>query len=311
MGEYIIEENDSNRRIDRLLRKFLKFAPLPLIYSSIRKGLVKLNGKKTRAEKKTSLGDVLYLDESLELLKKKDKVPTLQKHNLDVILRTDALLFLNKERGLVTHGKGSIDEKVKEAFDGDNGLSFSIGALHRLDRDTTGVLSFSQSLKGASCFSDALLRGDIERYYIGVNEGKIKEGLWKLPSKDFDRCEKLEMTYATLLEYSKKENLSLSFYKLITGKKHQIRRGAGHFSTPLLCDAVYGSKRKDYPTYFLHSLCLHFLKSIFDDLPSFIIAPIPNDFLKIIKMYFPKTNKQLSECGIEDIVKLQMKNIFN
>lgn len=311
MGEYIIEENDSDRRIDRLLRKFLDYAPLPLIYSSIRKGLVKLNGKKTRAEKRTSLGDVLYLDESLELLKKKDKVFNFQKHNLDVILRTESLLFLNKERGFITHGKGSIDEKVKESFTADSSLSFSIGALHRLDKDTTGVLTFSQSLKGASCFSNALLRGDIERYYIGVNEGKIKEGLWKLPSMNFDRCKKLEITYAILLEYSKKENLSLSFYKLITGKKHQIRRGAGSFSTPLLCDVVYGSKRKDYPTFFLHSICLHFVKPIFDDVPSFIVAPIPSDFLRIIKMYFPKANKQLSEYGIEDVVKLQIKNICN
>lgn len=309
MGEYIIEENDAERRVDRILRRLLINAPLPLIYSSIRKGFVKLNGKKTKAEKKTSLGDVLYLDESLELLKKNGKTKVFQKHNLDVILKTNDLLFINKERGCITHGKDSVDEKVKEEFSVDGGLSFSVGALHRLDKNTTGVLTFSQSLKGASHFSKALLEGDIQRYYIGVNEGKIKEGLWKLPLKNFENDGKFEITYSALKEYSKKENLSLNFYKLITGKKHQIRRGAEYFATPLFCDVDYGSKRRDYPTYFLHFLCLHFTKTIFDDVPNFVIASIPNDFYKIIRIYFPKTHEDLKMLGTENLAKMWMKNM--
>ena len=309
MAEYIIEENDSDRRVDRVIRTFLKSAPLPLIYSSIRKGLVKLNGKKTKPEKKTSLGDVLYIDQSLELLKKNCEVNSSQENNLDVILKTEDLLFINKEKGCITHGKNSVDEKVKKSFNKNSSLSFSVGALHRLDKNTTGVLTFSQSLKGATLFSKAILQGEIERYYIGVNEGKIKEGFWKLPPQKLD--EKLEITYVTLKEYSKKENLSLSFYKLVTGKKHQIRRGAKHFLTPLFCDSVYGSKRKDYPEYFLHSVCLHFLKPIFDDVPLFIIATIPSDFLNLIQTYFPKTNKSFNENGFENVLKTWIKNLFN
>ena len=303
MAEYTIEENDSNRRVDRVLRSFLKESPLPLIYSSIRKGLVKLNGKKTKAEARTSLGDILYVDDSLELFKKKEKSEHSEREKFDIILKTDDLLFLNKGKGIITHGKGSIDEKVKKSFIVESSLSFSIGALHRLDKNTTGVLTFSQSLKGASLFSSAILDGNINRYYIGVNEGRVKEGFWKVPSEDFENDGKFEMTHVSILEYSKKENLSLSFYKLLTGKKHQIRKGSKHFLTPLFCDYFYGSKRKDYPSYFLHSICLHFEKIIFDDIPSFVIAPIPNDFCKIIKLYFPKTNKSLNENGVEKIAK--------
>ncbi|MGP1438549.1 MAG: pseudouridine synthase [Treponema sp.] len=306
MSEYTIEENDSGRRIDRLVRKFLVNAPLPLVYSSIRKGLIKLNGKKTKAEKKTSLGDVLYIDESLESLKKEERAHSFQKHNLNVILRTHHLLFINKEIGVVTHGKNSVDEKVKQYFTKDKSLSFSIGALHRLDKNTTGVLTFSQSLKGATSFSDALMNGEIERYYIGVNEGKIKEGIWKMQMNN-----KLEITHSLLLEYSKKENLSLSFYKLITGKKHQIRRASQYFASPLFCDGMYGSKHKDYPAYFLHSLCLQFIKPIFDDVPELVIASPPNEFSKLIKKHFPNTNKRLTEKPIEFVVSEWIKSIFN
>ena len=257
MAEHIIGENDSNRRVDRLLRHFIGNVPLSLIYSSIRKGLVKLNGKKTKAENKTSLGDVLYIDESLEALKK-DKIQVLKKHNLNVILKTEDLLFLNKEKGNITHGKDSIDEKVKESSFHNSSLSFTVGALHRLDKNTTGVLTFSQSLKGATLFSKNLLEGNIERYYIGVNEGKLKSGFWKLSSNKFDERNKISV---------------------------------------------------DNPTYFLHSICLHFIKPIFEDVPSFILASFPNDFLNVIKMYFPKSNKDLSKNGIESITKIWIKNI--
>ena len=307
MGEYIIEENDSERRVDRVVRRFLVNAPLPLVYSSIRKGFIKLNGKKTKAENKTSLGDVLYIDESLEVLKKEEKLKTFQKPNIDVILKTNNLLFINKKRGDITHGKNSIDEKVKKYFGVEPSLSFSIGALHRLDKQTTGVLTFSQSLKGASLFSKALTSGKVARYYIGINEGKIKEGIWKLPSKHSVNEEKLEITHSFLLEYSKKENLSLSFYKLITGKKHQIRRSSEYFGTPLFCDTSYGSKQKNYPTYFLHSLCLHFSLSFFDDVPSFIVAPIPTDFLNIVKTCFPKIKNTLDDEQLENTVKEWIK----
>ena len=302
MLEYVIEENDSGRRIDRLLRRFLPCAPLSLIYSSIRKGLVRLNGKKVKAENKTSLGDVLYLAESLESFKK-EKITGYQKLHLNIILKTRDLLFINKKAGEITHGKGSVDEKVKKSFRIDSSLSFSVGALHRLDKETTGVLSFSQSLKGASLFSKALIDGQIERYYIGINEGRIKEGLLKLSSRDSKGEEKLELTHSVLLEYSKKDELSLSFYCLITGRKHQIRRASQYFNTPLFCDDTYGSKRKDHPTYFLHSICLHFLKPIFNDVPSFVVASIPTDFYNIIKMCFPLIHKKLKSDSLENVLR--------
>ena len=311
MGEYRIEENDSGRRIDRILKNFLKVAPLSLIYSSIRKGLVKLNGKKTKAESKAFLGDVLYIAESLELLKKKETPNNFSKNDLDVILKTKDLLFINKRRGDLTHGGGSIDEKVKKTFRASESLSFSIGTLHRLDKDTTGVLTFSQSLKGAIEFSKALQEGCVDRYYIGINEGKIREGLWKLPIEKGEKIKKTETTNVVLLEYSKKDDLSFSFYKLITGKKHQIRHGALQFGTPLLCDRSYGSKRKDYSSYFLHSICLKMTKQIFYDLPSIIVASIPNDFLNAIKKYFPKRFNELSKNKTEEVLSMWLKEFFS
>jgi len=314
MVSYKIEENDSNRRLDRIVRHFLKDVPISFIYSSIRKGKIRLNGKKTEGSTITSLGDELYIDDDIFSFKRitSNKIKLQEKNlpsssvllkrknsKIDILFKNEHLLFINKEGGIATHGKGSIDDEVKEKSHHLMSLSFSVGALHRLDKDTTGVLTFSQSLKGAQFFSKAIQENKIDRYYIGINEGRVETRQWKIKN-EHKTC---EITDVFLLEYSHKANLSLCVYKLITGKKHQIRKAASYFATPLFCDARYGSKRKDYPKYFLHSFMLFFRTSLFPDIPSKIVAPLPQKFLKIINTYFPNTKKNIDNHSYDKLIK--------
>ena len=230
----------------------------------------------------------------------KNSKPHIQSINtakLKILNRTDDLIFINKPLGITTHGKDSIDEIVKREFTPSFSLSFSVGALHRLDKDTTGILTFSQSLKGATEFSKAIKMGGISRYYIGINEGYLENAIWKLPYKDNEDITKEEITKVFLLEYAKKENLSLNCYRLFTGKKHQIRKGATHFGKPLFCDTRYGSKCKKNQTYFLHSFALVFQEKLFLDLPKIIIAPLPNRFLLAIKQYFKATWQNMEKIN--------------
>ena len=309
MSEYIIEENDSNRRVDRVARRFLKNAPISFVYSSIRNGLIRLNGSKVKPNVLTTLNDVLYIDERLEECKTIESKIIKNSIELDVILKTEHLLFLNKRAGCVTHGKNSIDEIVKKKFPASNSLSFSVGALHRLDKDTSGILTFSQSLKGAKCFSKAIRNGELGRYYIGINEGYLKTATWKILNHKNSLLE-YEITKTWLIEYSKKDDLSLSLYKLVTGKKHQIRYGAKYFATPLFCDSLYGSKRHDFSIYFLHSFALSFSNPMFNDVPPVIFATLPNYFLKAIKNYFPIINEKIEKKGNLKLLKELVKKKF-
>ena len=344
MKHFTIQEDDAGRRVDRVLRHLLKkilntssinkksnhSVSLSTIYSAIRKGEVRLNGKKVKPACLTAVNDVLSIQDELLLCtsisgrSKKDRYEHSQetvrlvkarraknsKHaHIDVLHKNDHLLFINKDLGIATHGANSIDEMIKKKFEGRKSLSFSVAALHRLDKNTTGTLTFSQSLQGARLFSQAMRDGHIDRYYLGINEGCVKNGRWRLSDSRLDDCcrkKKIlgeEITDVLVIEYNKNENISLVLYKLITGKKHQIRKGATHFGCPLFCDTKYGSKRKDYCTYFLHAFALQFKQTLGFPHPMSIIAPIPKRFMKTIKKMFPKTKDVLDKIGEEVFLK--------
>ena len=231
---FYIGEDDSGRRLDRVIRKFLGKASLSLIYSAIRKGKIRVNGKKEKEAYLTQKGDEIAMDLSLfSLTGSGGKSQTNSSVSMpDVLLKTDDLLFINKRAGDIVHGEKSLCEAVSKYFPPkEKSLSFKVGALHRLDKDTSGILAFSQSLKGAQGFSKALQEGKIGKFYIGITEGRpsLNEFKSKIDGKE---C----LCLIKVLDFSKEENLSLVLFNLITGRKHQIRIQCSQFGTPLLND---------------------------------------------------------------------------
>lgn len=354
-----IAENDSGRRIDRVIRKFLKDVPLSEIYSFIRTGKIKLNGKKIKPETKTIKSDILFFEtytfekilkekknisffrnkdteefecELQESLKKRgcsgikppDKIKNINE-KIAVILKTPALLFVNKKRGQTTHGKNSLDETVKKYFPPErSSLSFTIGALHRLDKDTTGLITFSQSLEGAKLFSKALRENKIEKYYLGINQGKTKKAKWETdignPEKNNSiKTETEKQKAVTLvfpLEYNSKQNISLTLFKLITGKKHQIRKQSAFFGFPLAGDKKYGAAMilENGLSYFLHAAALFFPKNLqeAENLPPKLYAPLHNEFLEVARKNFKtclETETDISEIFSQLTVFQQAENI--
>lgn len=298
---FFICEDDSGRRLDRVVRKFLGNIPLSGIYSAIRQGKIKINGKKQKGSYLTKKDDEILIDRSLfdpvqsaddNVLKasnkKKESKPLLKP---DIILKTDDLLFINKRSGEVIHGEKSLCEAVLKYFPPkEKSLSFKAGALHRLDKDTSGILTFSQSLKGAQLFSKALRQGKISKIYLGITEGKpsLKEFRNKIDGKE---C----LSLVNVIEFSKQKNLSLVLFNLITGRKHQIRIQCAQFGTPLLNDKKHNPKQKKISpafskivsgTYFLHAYKLIFKESLLDGLPLEITAPLPDRFKIVIKSLF-------------------------
>lgn len=300
-GSYMhfeITENDCGRRIDRIARKFLKDRTLSQIYSAIRTGKIKLNGNKTASGIRTKQGDILYIDKNLINIennntKSKPEIENsrhktfavkntagtgIKYSDISIILRTQELLFVNKRRGQITHGKNSLDEAVKKYFSPEiSSLSFSAGALHRLDKDTTGILAFSQNLKGARFFSEAMKTGKIEKYYIGINEGKTENAEWVSGEGSEDGR---AVTFVKPVTYSENYNISLNIFKLVTGKKHQIRKQSAFFGFPLAGDKKYGSMKTlvKGKTYFLHAYMLRFPQNFLPEIPVRLFAAIPNDF---------------------------------
>ncbi len=198
-------KDDSDRRLDRILRRFLSEENLSSLYKSLRKGLVKVNGKKCDGNFRIKEGDTIVIADFLlgktcpkEAGGKSDDVkaesfePSYLKENKFIksitIFKNEALLILNKPYDIPVQPSSSskgaslaeIVQKDYELSHKNTSLSFRTGPLHRLDRKTTGLIAFSQNLEGAKWFSDKIKSHEIQKVYLALLEGKLTErAVWE------------------------------------------------------------------------------------------------------------------------------------
>ncbi len=312
--DFTVGENDNGRRLDRVVRKFLSDENLPQLYKALRKGLIKVNEKKQKEDYRINSDDKINIASFLINKEKKEfkkNIPPL----LDewIILRTEDLLILNKPYDLnVQKAKTdeiSLDEIVQRDYEKkhtqNKSLSFKTGPLHRLDKKTTGLIVFSQSLKGAQWFTNSLKKHEIIKTYLAIIEGKLSsENFWSdniTKAKQIDNYYTVKVNECTEnsrdsltkvipLGYGKYKNKDVTLAKFIiyTGRTHQIRSVSAYHGYPLLGDTAYGgTKINEIQDFFLHSFCLEFKENDFNITKKIICNP-QNDFAEMLTI-----------CGLE------------
>lgn len=304
--DMILGKDDSGRRLDRLIRIYLPHLPLPHLYAAIRKGLIRINGTKTTMHYKTVQGDTLTIaDFLLDRGRKEtggagqpctavrcDSTPDAplckgkKTGAFSVLMHTPDLLIVNKASGMVVHGENSLQSLLFESLPHlhcAHGLAFRMGALHRLDKDTSGIICFSQSLLGAQWFSQCLREKSIKKYYIGIVEGRMPDGTIATHEKGE------ALTHCTRLAYNRAEQLSCMLFTLVTGRKHQIRKHAQHAGHPLIGDIRYGSARSlvTHQSYVLHAWRLSFPHERLPLVPACIEAECPRPVKTLLDTLFP------------------------
>ncbi len=199
-------KDDSERRLDRILRRFLNEENLSSIYKLLRKGLVKVNGKKADGNFRVSEGDDIQIADFL-LSKTQfegensDKTASHAKQSplsKDIIIfKNESILILNKPYDIPVQPSASSNGKsLAEIVQGDyelthknTSLAFRTGPLHRLDRKTTGLIAFSQNLDGAKWFSEKIKSHEIQKVYLAILEGNLTQNaVWE------DHIQKLEVS---------------------------------------------------------------------------------------------------------------------
>lgn len=194
--------DDSGRRLDRVLRRFLSEENLSSIYKSLRKGLVKVDGKKCDGNFRVIEGSSIAIADFLlgqkESVGQSEKAESTQKtagnkirsKSLDniTLFKNDFLLILNKPYDIPVQPASSFKgESLSEIVQADykashemSSLSFKTGPLHRLDRKTSGLLAFSQNLQGAQWFSQKIKSHEIKKVYIALLKGKLSQNqVWE------------------------------------------------------------------------------------------------------------------------------------
>ncbi len=314
--EFTAGKDDDGRRFDRILRIFLTDLSLGEIYKLLRKGLIKLNNKKAKADSHVKEGDLIsiaaFLLEKNNSDKNTNPLPdSYDKNALKIVFENKEILIIDKPYGRTVHGSENeklqgLEKEVTAYYNSkkDNkasdSLAFRPGPLHRLDRNTSGLLAFSMSLKGAQWFSEGIKNHTISKKYYGLAEGRLEEKEeWQDKLTDSqaenqtfhtvtkDENGQLAITVASPLAYGHLGNIECTLveYAIKTGRKHQIRIQSQLHGHSLAGDKAYGGhKDKNLKReYYLQAYSLTFPEDNPLELPQEIKIGLSPDFKTILE----------------------------
>ena len=272
----IIHYDESDIRIDRWLRRKFNSLPQSLIEKKLRKGLIKLNNKIVKSNKKIKENDLIEIFDyhednySNKQLKKNiiKKIPDkiIQKFRSSIIFENDDYIILNKWKGIATQGGTkvlfSIDDIIKN-------LPETMNLVHRIDKETSGILIIAKNYRSTRFFGSMFKEKKIKKIYIALCLGIPKKSKGKIKLKTTNKTSKKNIKVKndfseTIFELLESNNeFSLIAFMPITGKNHQIRIVAKNLGCPILGDNKYGiyknKKNKYFQKLLLHSFGIEFI----------------------------------------------------
>lgn len=264
-------------RLDRFLKRCYPLITQGIIQSLLRSKRIKVNGIRIKeASLRLSYGDKVEVFATLDEYKEEASyINPLAKALSQKLLgdykvfENEDFLVINKPAKLATQGGTKINICVDDALKYLNSLGSSLKLVHRLDKETSGLMLIAKGYDAAAKLSYAFREKKIYKTYLALVKGtpNKKQGTIEIEN---------EITKYKLLEYDIIKDASLVEFKPITGKEHQIRRHALEIGTYILGDKKYGKPEGKY--MMLHSANLKIDKEIFGEEHSFN-APLPQYFM--------------------------------
>jgi 23S rRNA pseudouridine955/2504/2580 synthase len=293
------------QRIDNALGTLLKGVPRSLIYRPLRTGQVRVNGKRARPDTRLCAGDELRLPPLRQSAPTPAVAPgagQIERLRAAVIHDDAHFLVLDKPAGIASHGGSGVShgaiELLRAAFPGD-GLEL----VHRLDRDTSGVLVLARS-RGALLGAQAAIRaGRVTKQYLCLMTGRLQRARFDVNAalRKFDLAggERLVRVAADgkpaltfFRELERYADASLVEATLATGRTHQIRVHAAHAGHALAGDEKYGTREANrlWRTRGLKRLFLHAARFEFeiDGRSWSFSAPLPEDLRAVLQTQPPQ-----------------------
>ncbi|MCK9478261.1 MAG: RluA family pseudouridine synthase [Firmicutes bacterium] len=273
-----INENDSGQRLDAFMRKLFKnVMPQSLIYKSIRKKRVKVNGKKSEINYILQLGDVLdlYINDEFfvkeKTVKPKDFTP-----NLKIIYEDKNIALIDKSPGILTHSNGdkatdTIASQflsylvLKGEYQPDKENSFTPALCNRLDRNTGGIVIAAKNAAALRTMNEIIRQRMVKKIYLALCEGKFKNKRavlkgYLVKNKHQNKAYISETAQNGAVEIVTAYNVirqgksnALVEVELITGRTHQIRAHLAAIGHPIVGDMKYGNGKPGQH----QALCAH------------------------------------------------------
>lgn len=274
--EYITTKEDKGLRLDQfLLKEVMKDQSRNHVQSRIKSGNILVDDQIVKT------GYTIKGHETISILDFEEKQLDLEPVNLDlnIIYEDEDIFVINKPQGMVVHPASSYHEPTlvhgllyeADKLSSINGI-IRPGIVHRIDKDTSGLLIVAKTDQAHRILSDDLKSHDILRYYVAIvhgviheNHGTIDAPIARHPKNRLKMSVqdqgKHAVTHFTVRE--KFEHTTLIECQLETGRTHQIRVHMAYINHPILGDPLYGHKedKKDLGQ-FLHAYKLSFMHPI-------------------------------------------------
>jgi 23S rRNA pseudouridine1911/1915/1917 synthase len=300
--EYQVSKENAGKRLDEVLTLIGAALSRSKAQALLKQGGVTVNGKAEKAHFWVKEGDLIAYPEYQE--PKSDLTP--EDIPLDIIHEDDDVLVINKPAGLVVHpGNGHQDGTLVNALLyheqelGNEDDPVRPGLVHRIDKDTSGLLVIAKNDQAFAFLSSQLADHTMHREYVALvqgiileDEGKIDAPIARDPIHPLKFCVNVDkgkesVTYFHVIERFHESNVTYISCRLLTGRTHQIRVHMDYIGHPLIGDPLYGTgNRKLYDKgQLLHAYQLTFIHPKTKKEVTYK-APLPiefTDFLKTLK----------------------------
>ncbi|HET9678845.1 MAG TPA: RluA family pseudouridine synthase [Buchnera sp. (in: enterobacteria)] len=257
------------QRIDNFLISYIKLISKNKIYKLLRKGNIRVNKKRTPPKYKLKIGDKIrippikekYIFNINKIFKKKciKKCIIDKKILKNIIFEDEYLIIINKPSGIAVHGGSGISTGIIEKFRVLRPLCKNLELVHRLDKETSGVLIMSKKRSTLNFLHEQIKNNKIKKKYVALVHGQWPNSIntinlpllkkkWNTNKSKKKVCvHDLGKPSETHFIVKKrfKNNTTLLYIYPITGRTHQIRVHTSYMKLPIVFDNRYGSKELD------------------------------------------------------------------
>ena len=264
----IIVEDNEGIRIDSYLSEKLELSRSK-VQKLIKEHKVKVNGKIVNNSYLVKIDDEIIVDDNLDysINVEAEDIP------LDIVYEDDDLLIINKESGMVVHPApghytGTLVNALLYKYKNLAGDKFRPGIVHRLDKDTSGLMIVAKNEEMLEKISLMISKKEVERKYLAIVDGLIKHDTGEIDApigRDRNNRQKMAVTDVNSKEaithFKVLERFNNNTYIeciLDTGRTHQIRVHLAYIGYPVNNDPLYGKGKCTDFGQMLHSYSIKF-----------------------------------------------------
>ncbi|MEW5863236.1 MAG: RluA family pseudouridine synthase [Pseudomonadota bacterium] len=292
-----VGEGHGEQRIDNFLLRRLKGVPKSFVYRVLRSGEVRVNSGRVGPEYRLRPGDRVRLPPVRQGARREAAPSPLE---LPVLHQDPALIAVDKPAGLAVHGGSGISHGVIERLRAARPRERFLELVHRLDRDTSGVLLIARKRSALTALHRMLREGEVEKVYVAVVSGRwqggereLRAALHKYVTAAGERRVAVRAegrpAVTRVRPLATSDAFSVLEARLLTGRTHQIRVHLAHAGHPIIGDAKYGDfalnrrlAREGAGRLMLHARRLAFAHPV-DGSRICLEAPLPADMRRFLE----------------------------